>query len=287
MPEHTSFFTYLIAQFPALEHNMGIFGETFVGHRPVGAHAAEPLAASIGVICLVLFLALLVRPALVKGQAVIPDSRLTLRTLFEVWIGYWYGLMKDMMGPRRAKRYFPLVGSLSLFIVVGNCLGLIPGFSPPTSNWNITLGCAAVVFVAFNFYGLKANGLGYIKHLFGPWLGWAYIPVNILLFFVETLSVCIRPFTLSIRLMLNMAVDHLLLTLAAGAVALFLPLPVMVLGTLVCIVQVLVFCLLTSIYIALATEHDDHEADAHAGGGGGGHRAGAAAPAAGAHASGA
>jgi len=262
MPEHTSLFTYLLAQFPALEHNMGIFGETFVGHRPVGAHSAEPLAASIGVICVVLFLALLARPALVRGQAVIPESRLTLRTFFEVWIGYWYGLMKDMMGPRRAKQYFPLVGSLSLFIVVGNFLGLIPGFTPPTSNWNITLGCAAVVFFAFNFYGIKANGLGYFKHLFGPWLGWPYIPVNILLFFVETLSVCIRPFTLSIRLMLNMAVDHLLVTLAAGAVALFLPLPVMVLGTLVCIVQVLVFCLLTSIYIALATEHEDHEADA-------------------------
>jgi F-type H+-transporting ATPase subunit a len=261
MPEHTSFFTYLLSQFPALGHNMSIFGETFVGHRPVGVHAAEPLAASIAVICLILVLALTVRPALVKGQAVIPESRLTLRTFFEVWIGYWYGLMKDMMGPRRAKQYFPLVGSLSLFIVVGNVLGLIPGFSPPTSNWNITLGCAAVVFVAFNFYGVRANGLGYVKHLFGPWLGWPYIPVNILLFFVETLSVCIRPFTLSIRLMLNMAVDHLLLTLAAGAFALFLPLPVMVLGTLVCIVQVLVFCLLTSIYIALATEHDDHEAD--------------------------
>src|SRR5260370_38134150 len=126
MPEHPSFFSYLIAQFPALEHNMGIFGETFVGHRPVGAHAAEPLAASIGVICLVLILALLVRPALVKGQAVIPDARLTLRTLFEVWIGYWDGLMKATSGPRRAQTTFPPGGSLFLFIAVRTCLWLIP-----------------------------------------------------------------------------------------------------------------------------------------------------------------
>jgi F-type H+-transporting ATPase subunit a len=62
--------------------------------------------------------------------------------------------------------------------------------------------------------------------------------------------------------MLNMAVDHLLVTIALGMIALLLPVPVLVLSTLVCIVQVLVFCILTSIYIALATEHEEHEAHA-------------------------
>ncbi|MGA3123386.1 MAG: F0F1 ATP synthase subunit A, partial [Polyangiaceae bacterium] len=124
--------------------------------------------------------------------------------------------------------------------------------------------------VMFNYYGIQANGLGYFKHLFGPWLGWPLIPVNVLLFVVEAFSLCIRPLTLSIRLMLNMAVDHLLVTIALGMSALFLPVPVLVLSTLVCIVQVLVFCILTSIYIALATEHEEHEADASS------HRSGAA-----------
>ena len=181
------------------------------------------------------------------------------------------------MGPRRAKQYFPLVGSLSVFIVFSNFLGLIPGFTPPTSNWNVTLGCAVIVFVMFNYYGLKANGIGYLKHLFGPWLGWPFVPVNLLLFVVETFSLFIRPMTLSIRLMLNMAVDHLLVTIMLGMVALFLPIPVLVLSTLICIVQVLVFCLLTSIYITLATEHEEHEADAKSHGAGAAHAAGAAA----------
>jgi len=262
MPEHTSFFTYLIAMFPALGRNMSLFGESFLGHEPVGAHAAEPLAASIAVMLLVLVLALLVQPAIAnQDSAVIPETRLTLRTFFEIWIGYWYGLMKDMMGPKRAKRYFPLIGALSVFIVVSNFLGLIPGFTPPTSNWNITLGCAALVFIMFNYYGFKEGGLGYVKHLFGPWLGWPFVPVNLLLFVVETFSLFIRPLTLSIRLMLNMAVDHLLVTIMLGMVALFLPIPVLILGTLICIVQVLVFCLLTSIYITLATEHEEHEGE--------------------------
>jgi F-type H+-transporting ATPase subunit a len=270
MPEHTTFFSYLIAQFPALGQNMSVFGRSFLGRQPVGVHGAEPLAASLAVMLVILVLVALVRPALAdKDRAIIPEATLTLRTFFEVWIGYWYGLMKDMMGPKRAKRYFPLVGSLSIFIIVSNFLGLIPGFSPPTSNWNVTLGCAVIVFVMFNYYGFEENGLGYVKHLFGPWLGWPLIPVNLLLFVVETFSLFIRPLTLSIRLMLNMAVDHLLVTIALGMIALFLPVPVLVLGTLVCIVQVLVFCILTSIYITLATEHGEHEADAK------GHGAGA------------
>ena len=64
--------------------------------------------------------------------------------------------------------------------------------------------------------------------------------------------------------MLNIAVDHLLVSLALGIFALFLPIPIMILGTLVAIVQVLVFCLLASIYIALATEtHDEHHGEGH------------------------
>jgi F-type H+-transporting ATPase subunit a len=276
MPEHTSFFSYLIAMFPELGRNMSLFGESFLGHQPVDAHAAEPLAASIAVMLLVLLLAVRVQPSIAnQDSAVVPETRLTLRTVFEIWIGYWYGMMKDMMGPKRAKRYFPLIGALSVFIVLSNALGLIPGFTPPTSNWNITLGCAALVFIMFNYYGFKEGGLGYVKHLFGPWLGWPYIPVNLLLFVVETFSLFIRPLTLSIRLMLNMAVDHLLVTIMLGMVALFLPIPVLVLGTLICIVQVLVFCLLTSIYITLATEHDEHEADAKSHGAGAAHAAGA------------
>ncbi len=264
MPEHTSFFSYLIAQFPALGHNMSVFGSSLFG-EPVTAHGLEPLLASLFVMLVVVGLALGIRGQLVDyDKSVVPEAKLTLRTFLEVFVGFWYGTMKDMMGPRRAKRYFPLVGSLACFILFANALGLIPGFVPPTSNWNITMGCAVVVFVMFNFYGLRENGLGYLKHLFGPYIGWWGIPINLLLFIIETVSTLIRPLTLSIRLMLNMAVDHLLVTLTLGMVALFLPVPVLLLGTLVVIVQVMVFCLLTSIYIALATEHDDHEADAKA-----------------------
>src|ERR1700758_3030100 len=109
MPEPTTFFSYLIARFPALGQNMHLFGKSLFG-QPVGAHAAEPLVASLFIMLLVVALALVVRSQLVDyDKSVLPETKLTTRTFFEVFVGYWYGMMKDMMGPKRAKRYFPLV----------------------------------------------------------------------------------------------------------------------------------------------------------------------------------
>jgi F-type H+-transporting ATPase subunit a len=260
MPEHTSFFSYLIAMFPALGENMKNIGTTVSG-KPVEASGAEPVVAAVFVFLLVILLAMAVRSKITKhDDAVIPDAKLSLRTFFEIFIGYFYDLMKDMMGPKKAKRYFPVVGTAACFVFFSNFLGLIPGFNPPTSTWSITAGCAIVVFVLFNYYGIKENGVGYFKHLAGP--VWWMAP---LIFPLEVISLCLRPITLSIRLMLNMAVDHLLVSLAVAGFALFLPIPVLVLGTLVAIVQTLVFCLLSSIYITLATEHEEGHGESHGG----------------------
>jgi F-type H+-transporting ATPase subunit a len=264
MPHHASFFSYVVALFPALRQNidnLGRLSRSALDKTPIWPHSIEVLAASTFIAALVIVLALLARSRLGDVEdAVIPDGRLTLRTFMELFIGYFYDMMKDTMGPKRAKRYFPLIGTCACFIFFANIIGLIPGFAPPTSSLNITAGCSIVVFFAFNYYGIKEHGLGYFKHLAGP--VWWLAP---LIFVIEVLSLCIRPVTLSIRLMVNMAVDHLLGTIVTGMVMLFVPIPIMMLGTLVCVVQVLVFCLLATIYIALATEHEDHgEAHEHA-----------------------
>jgi len=264
MPEHTSFFSYLIAMFPALGENMKNLGHTLSG-KPVGAHNAEPLVASLFVVLLVMGLAFAAKAKISDyDKSVIPDEKLSLRTFWEIFIGFFYDMMKDMMGPKRAKRFFPVVGTCAVFIFFSNFLGMIPGFLPPTSTLSITAGCGLVVVTSFTYYGLKEQGFGFISHLAGPWLGPAFIPVNILIFGIEVLSTfIIRPITISIRLMLNIAVDHLLVTIVLGIFALLLPIPIMILGTLVAVVQTLVFCLLMSIYIALATEHHDEGHDAH------------------------
>lgn len=260
MPEHTSFLSYLVAMFPAFGKNLENFGNTFVGHHPVGEHQAEPIVAVALVVAILIGAAFAVRKQIADyDKSVIPDEKLSLRTLLEVIVTYFYTLMRDMMGPERAKRYFPIIGTSALFILVSNFLGMIPGFLPPTSNLNVTAACAIIIAVAFNYYGVKENGLGYFKHMMGP-----VLPLAILIFPLELLTMfVIRPVTLALRLMLNIAVDHLLASIMLSIFALLLPIPILILGTLVAVVQPLVFCLLASIYIALATEHEDH-GDGHA-----------------------
>lgn len=255
MPEHTSFLTYLLARFPALRENAHNVGLSFIDHREVDYRGLEPIFMSLVVILLFAYLAGEARPALRQlDDAVIPEDTLTLRTFFEAFFGFFYNMAKDVMGAANAKRYFPLIGGSAAFIFFSNAIGLVPGFSPPTSSLNVTLGCASLVFIAFNYYGLKENGWGYLAHLAGP--KWYLAP---LLFPIELISTCIRPVTLSIRLMVNMAVDHLIGSIFLGLVAVFLPIPLSFLALIIVAVQTLVFCLLTSIYIGLATEKHEHE----------------------------
>jgi len=243
-----------LSKFPALQHNAENIGYSFIGHHDPTWRSFEPVVTSILVILLVTALALRTRATLADvDRAVVPDERLTLRTFMEAFISYFYGIARDVMGPKRAKRYFPIIGGAACFIFFSNLMALVPGLAPPTSSLNVTLGCALCVFIVFNYYGLQANGFDYVKHLAGP--KW-YLAV--LIFPIELISTCVRPVTLSIRLMVNMAVDHLLGTIAIGMVALLVPVPLMFLGAIVIVVQTLVFALLTSIYIGLATEHEDH-----------------------------
>jgi F-type H+-transporting ATPase subunit a len=257
MPEHTSFLTYILSRLPGLRENARNLGTAILppSNHPVEYRALEPILGSLLVIAFVVYLAAGVRGEFRRLEdSVVPDETLTTRTFFEAFVGYFYDMAKDVMGARSAKRYFPLIGGAALFIFFSNSMAMLPGLNPPTANLNVTFGCAIFVFIAFNYYGVKENGWGYLAHLAGP--KWYLAP---LVFPIEVISTCVRPITLSIRLMMNMAVDHLVGAIFLGLVALLVPIPLMFLGIIVILVQTLVFCLLTSIYIGLATEH----AEAH------------------------
>lgn len=258
MPEHTSLIHYLLHNLGDLPHTAHNLGGTLKGHH-TGYRELEPLFMAALVMLAIIYLATEVRISLRElKESYKPEEELTMRTFFEVFFEYFYNMSKDIMGPDNAKRYFPLIGASAIFIFISNSIGMIPGFLPPTSNLNITAGCAFTVFLAFNYYGIKEQGLGYLKHI----VGWGtfdhWLPNLILavpMFIIESISICVRPVTLAIRLLVNMAVDHLLVSIFLGLFALFLPLPLMLLGCIVIAVQTLVFCMLTAIYIGLSTEH--------------------------------
>lgn len=256
MPDHSNFLTLLLEGMKAnLERNAAYIGESFLNHQPPTWHSFEPIIASGLVMLVILFVARSLRADFDDlDKSVVPESGLTLRTFMEAFVGYFYDLAKSAMDADRAKKYFPVIGAAALFVFCSNVLALVPGMPVPTSSLNVTLGCGMIVFILFNIYGVMAQGpVKYLKHMGGPI--WYMFP---LIFAIEVVSLCVRPLTLALRLMINMSVDHLLLGIGLSLLPLLLPIPLMMLGIIVVLVQTLVFTLLTAIYIGLATEHEAH-----------------------------
>ncbi len=181
----------------------------------------------------------------------IPKSNLTYLNFFEMIAESLYRLTESVIGHRDAARYFPMVGSLFVFILVSNLVGLIPAFLPPTDNFNTTLALGVFVFFYYNYAGFKAHGVAYLKHFIGPVL-W----LSPLLLVIEVASHIFRPLSLALRLRGNIMGDHIILGVFSGLVPYLLPVIFYGLGVFVAIIQAFVFCLMTMVYISLSTSHD-------------------------------
>ena len=193
--------------------------------------------------------------------ALIPPNRMTLRNLFEMLCDAVFSTASSVMGEKNARKYLPIVGTLAVFIFFNNALALIPGFAPPTATLKTNLGLALTVFFLTHYYGFKENGFAYLKHFMGPviWLAPLFV-------IIELVGHLARPVSLSLRLLGNMAADHKVVAAFFGLVPLLVPVPFLILGVLVVIIQTLVFTLLTMVYIqgAVAHEHgDDHAHEDH------------------------
>ncbi len=173
------------------------------------------------------------------------------QNFWEILIGGMEDFFLENMGRELTDRFFPMIATFALYIAVGNLIGLIPGFMSPTSSINTTLALTIIVWLTHHIIGIRANGMGYIKHFLGP------IPVLIpLMLPIELISNIARLLSLSIRLFGNiMAKETLLGILFTLAGAYFAPLPIMVLGVLVSLVQAMVFVLLTVVYFTQANAH--------------------------------
>jgi F-type H+-transporting ATPase subunit a len=189
-----------------------------------------------------------------SGDAgLVPPPRFGLRNLFEMLADAVYGLMEGVLGPKDAKRFLPLIGSLFFFILFSNLLSLIPGFVPPTATLKTTVVLGVLVFLLTHFYGLRAHGISYLKHFLGPvwWLAPLMLPI-------ELVSHVARPVSLSLRLLGNIMADHKVAAVFFAMVPLLVPVPFLVMGVLVSLVQAVVFSLLSTIYISTAIAHEEH-----------------------------
>lgn len=209
------------------------------------------VATLVLVVVLLIALSLLGRMALGKGeQAVAPDGRLSLKGFFEVFTEFIAGLSDSIIG-EHGRKYVPMFAGIFFFIFFNNLVGMIPGMTPATDNLNTTLAVGLVVFVIYNYYGFKENGMGYLKHFAGPVLVLAP-----LMFCIEIISHLVRPVSLALRLKVNMEGDHLILGVFTGLLPYVVPSVFYLLGLLVCFLQAFIFTLLTIIYISMAIAHD-------------------------------
>lgn len=181
-----------------------------------------------------------------KNISMVPK---TAQNVFEAIISALEEFVVSITG-EEGRKSFPFVITMFLFIFLGNLMGLVPTFYPPTANINTTLGCAIIAVGWSHIVGLQLHGFKYIKHFLGP------VPAMIPLFLpIELIGHTARVLSLTFRLFGNMMghelVVGILLTLAGAFLA---PLPIMALGVFVALVQAFVFFLLTTMYIAGAIE---------------------------------
>jgi F-type H+-transporting ATPase subunit a len=184
-------------------------------------------------------------------DAIVPPARFNLRNLFELFAEAVLSVAEGVMGKKAAAKYLGFIGSLALFIFFCNALALIPGFTPPTDTLKTNLALSLLVFLATHYLGVKEHGAKYFKHFLGP------IPLLApLMLPIELISHIARPASLALRLMGNMAADHKVVAVFFLLVPALVPIPFLLLGIVVVVVQTLVFSLLTMVYISMAIAHD-------------------------------
>lgn len=173
-----------------------------------------------------------------------------LQNLMEMVVEMLLNFFGGVVGQKNAKQFFPFLGTMFLFILMSNYSGLLPGaghingLAAPSSTWSVTVGLALCVFVATQYFGFKAHGVGYIKSFFQP--VFIMLPLNI----VEHL---VRPLSLSLRLFGNIYGEEMTLAVLLGLIPYFVPIALMGLSLLLGGIQAVVFTLLSSIYFLEAT----------------------------------
>ncbi|HEY8449678.1 MAG TPA: F0F1 ATP synthase subunit A [Bacillota bacterium] len=215
-----------------------------------------PVTGAIVAQWLIMAFLLLIFGLAARGLKPVPASR--LQTFIELVVDGMLTFVGNLMDERRARRYLVVPASLFLFIIASNYSGLIPflphqpWFKPPTSHWGVTAGLAVAVFFYVQYTALRATGGQHYKHWFDPlWLAWLRVPLGV----IEEFA---RPFSLSLRLFANVFAGETLLALLLAVIPYFLPIGIMGLEMITGAVQALIFAMLTTVYLAEASEEHPH-----------------------------
>jgi F-type H+-transporting ATPase subunit a len=167
-------------------------------------------------------------------------------------------------------KYFPVVATFAVLILISNLMGLFPLFMAPTASTSVTFALGIASFVYYNYVGIKENGLkNHLAHFAGPKLPWYMFMITVLIFGIELVSNSIRPLTLGVRLFANMFADEKISETIANMYPPFtqflVPVVLLPLALFVAFVQAFVFTLLSVIYLSEVSHapHDDKHGGVH------------------------
>jgi F-type H+-transporting ATPase subunit a len=211
------------------------FFGAFLGHSQAAILVSHTL--------LTVLVVLLVAVVATQGMKLVPRG---LQNVMETYLEGVINMGAGVFGEERARRYLPLIATIGLVVFVSNMMGIIPGFESPTSNINMTLGLALIVFIYYNFEGIRHQGF---VHYFAHFMG----PVKILaplMFPIEIISHISRIISLSFRLMGNVKGDDMFLAVLLMLVPWIVPLPAFFLLFFFGILQTFIFMILTYVYLA-------------------------------------
>jgi F-type H+-transporting ATPase subunit a len=229
------------------DHLAGIANSALalVGMKP----EARPWANFV-VMELLVALFIIVLFAILKPRLSV-DAPGKLQHTFEVVYEFLHGQAEEQVG-HGGDHYLAYFGTIFVFILFANLLGIIPGFESPTMSPAVPLGCAAATFLYYNLMGLRANGVGkYLAHFAGPMPLLAPLMIPI-----ELISHLARPLSLTIRLFANMYAGEQVTMVFLSLTYFLVPAVFMGLHVFVSLLQAYIFMLLTMMYVAGAVAHE-------------------------------
>jgi len=240
----------------AIEHPSPLVALINLLFAPLGIHIPDHMVF-VGLITLfILFIGLAIRSSLSVEN---PGK---LQIVLEDIVSFLVGVLEGNMGPK-GRKFLPVLGTIFVFILLGNLMGQIPGLGSPTSNINVPFACAITLWLYYHWQGIRSNGvLNYIKH-FAVMPG---VPIVMapLIFVIEIISHLSRVLSLTLRLFGNIFGEHLVVLIIASIIPFIAPLPIQFLGLIVGPLQAFIFMTLGAIYLTAAT-HVDHHGDEYGG----------------------
>ncbi len=244
--EPETWLTALFNQYLAGPGNTMLSWVGMKAERP-GHPWANYVVMEILVAAIIVVLFALLRPMLSMDR---PGK---LQHVMELIFGFVKGQTDDVAG-HAGQPYIAYFGTVFIFILLANLIGLVPTLESPTMFPPVPLGCALATLLYYNIVGIRQQGiLHYLGHFCGP--VWWLAP---LMFPIEIISNLVRPLSLTVRLYANMFGGEKVTMAFMGLIPFIVPIPFMGLHIFVAVVQAYVFMLLTMVYVGEVLPHQAH-----------------------------